>query len=180
VRKVNNSVIAFHTIGAWMSRQDFQTDLERSRNYGDLFDLVKRAVRKVLGLNRSGLMLYLGDLPLQVGAFHQVGSNGIVLNRRVLDLVSRSMDAIPEVNSFIFTLLLHEYLHSLGYLDERYVRELVSKISSDVFGADHPTVQMALNPPFPKVLPSDMHEENTDPTLELVKDFERSNQPYIA
>jgi hypothetical protein len=163
-----------------MSRQDFQEKLEQSEGYGDLFDLVKRAVKKVLGLNRSGLMLYLGDLPLRIGAFHQIGSNGIVLNRRVLDVVSRSTGSGAELNSFVFTLLLHEYLHSLGYLDEGDVTNLVHKISSDVFGPDHPTVQMALNPPMSKVLPTDMHVEGSSPALELVKDFERSKQPYIA
>ncbi len=163
-----------------MIGQDFQQRLEQSKGYGELFDLVKRAVKKVLGRNRSGLMLYLGDMPLRIGAYHQVGSNGIVLNRRVLDVVSRSTVSIAELNSFIFTLLLHEYLHSLGYLDEGDVNSLVHKISADVLGADHPTVQIALHPPLSRVLPTDMHDESFSQTLELVKDFERSKQPYIA
>ena len=53
-----------------MDRQDFRERLSRSRGYGEIFDLVKRAVEKVLGVDRVGLMLYLGDLPLRVGAFH--------------------------------------------------------------------------------------------------------------
>jgi hypothetical protein len=163
-----------------MSRDYFQESLEQSKSYGDLFDLVKRATKKALGLNRSGLMLYLGDLPLRIGAFHQIGSNGIVLNRRVVDIVSRSASSIAEMNSFVFTLLLHEYLHSLGYLDESDVQNLVHRISSDIFGADHPTVHMALDPPLPKILPPDMHAESLDPTLELIKDFEASKPPYIA
>jgi len=163
-----------------MSRQDFQDRLEHSRGYGDVFDIVKRAVKQVLGLNRSGLMLYLGDLPLRIAAFHQVGSNGIVLNRRILDVITRSTTSVAEVNSFVFTLLLHEYLHSLGYLEEHDVNNLVYRISSDIFGADHATVQMTLDPPLSKILPTDMHMESLSPTLELIKDFERSKQPYIA
>jgi len=163
-----------------MSRQDFQDRLEHSRGYGDVFDIVKRAVKQVLGLNRSGLMLYVGDLPLRIAAFHQVGSNGIVLNRRVMDVVTRSTASVAEVNSFVFTLLLHEYLHSLGYLEEHDVNNLVCRISSDIFGADHATVQMAQDPPLSKMLPTDMHMESLSPTLELIKDFERSKQPYIA
>ncbi len=163
-----------------MSRDYFQESLEQSKSYGDLFNLVKTATKKALGLNRSGLMLYLGDLPLRIGAFHQIGSNGIVLNRRVLDIVSRSTSSVAELNSFVFALLLHEYLHSLGYLDESDVKKLVYRISLDVFGSDHPTVHMALDPPLPKILPSDMRAESLNPALELVKDFEASNPPYIA
>jgi len=163
-----------------MSREDFREKLERSESYADIFDLVKRAVKQVLGTYRSGLMLYLGDLPLHVGAFHQVGSNGLVLNRRILEIFSRSARSVNELNSLVFSLLLHEYLHSLGYLDERDVRRLVHKVSLEVFGADHPAVQMALDPPFPKILPPDMQPTNLDPALELIKDFERSNQPYIV
>jgi len=163
-----------------MSCNDYRESLEQSKDYGDLFSLVKKAVNKVLGLNRSGLMLYLGDLPIRIGAYFQVGSNGIVLNKRVLKLASRSMSSTVEINSFIFTLLLHEYLHSLGYLDEGEVENLGYRVSSDVFGGDHPTAQMATNLPLPKILLRDMHSNDFDPVLELVKDFEKTNQPYIA
>ncbi|RJS76412.1 hypothetical protein CW712_01770 [Candidatus Bathyarchaeota archaeon] len=163
-----------------MSPREFRESLEQSKNYADLFVLVKKAVKKVLGLNRAGLMLYLGDLPLRVAAFHQVGSNGIVLNRRILEIMSRSTSTLTELNSFIFTLLLHEYLHSLGYLDESVVRNLVHHISLETFGADHPTVEMALNPPLPRILPPDIHDENVPSSLVLVKDFERSDHPYIV
>lgn len=163
-----------------MSREDFRADLERSRSYSDLFVIVKKAVKKVLGQTRSGLLLYLGDLPLGVGAYHQVGSNGIVLNRRILEVVSRSTKTETEMNAFIFSLLLHEYIHSLGYLDEGEVRRLVHSISLKVFGEDHPAVTMASELPLTKILPPDMHMEEASPYLELVKDFEKPDQPYIA
>jgi hypothetical protein len=163
-----------------MSREDFRTSLEKSKSYSDLFVIVKRAVKKVLGRNRSGLLLYLGDLPLGIGAFHSVGTNGIVLNRKVLEVASRSTKTDAEMNSFIFSLLLHEYLHSLGYLDEGEVRRLVYNISLEVFGKDHPTVTMSLESPLTKILPQDMHEEGESPILELIKDFEKPDQPYIA
>jgi len=162
-----------------MNLQDHAT-LEHERSYADIFDLVKKAVKKVLGLKRSGLLLYIGNLPLQVGAYHQFGSNGIVLNRRILDLVSRSFTSYVERNSFIFTLLLHEYLHSLGFLDEEEVDKLVYKISLETFGEGHLAVQMALNLPTLKILPSDVHDEEIRPRLEFVEEFDRSEQPYIV
>ena len=160
---------------------DYSRLLDECKDYGDIFDLVKKAVRETLGRERAGLMLYLGNLPLNVGAFYPLGSNSIVLNRRTLEFISKSARSTTEVNSFLFTILLHEYLHSLGYIDERKVRRLVYEITVELFGADHLTVRMALNPPFPRIPSSKTRfEALVDLELELIKDFERSNQSYIA
>ncbi|MEM2129020.1 MAG: hypothetical protein QXZ70_00320 [Candidatus Bathyarchaeia archaeon] len=163
-----------------MNRESFIEDLEKSRSYMDLFVIVKKAVKKVLGRTRSGLLLYLGDLPLNVGAYHQVGSNGIVLNRRILEIVSRSIKTEIEMNSFVFSLLLHEYLHSLGYLDEVEVRRLVYNICIKIFGKDHPTAIMSLKMPLSKIYPIDMHGREATPYLELVKEFEKPEKTYIV
>lgn len=155
--------------------------LETCKNFGDIFELVKISVKTVLGRERAGLMLYLGNLPLRVGAFHQIGSNGIVMNKRLLNLMLNSSNSTTEVNSFIFSILVHEYLHSLGYVDESQVRRLVYEISRQIFGTDHPATQMAFKGPFPKIPPSELQPRNDrDLELELVKDFERSNQSYIT
>lgn len=166
--------------GKAVSPSSFKEQLEKCKDYGDIFDLVKKAVKKTIGRERVGLMLYLGNLPLHVGAFHQLGSNGIVINKRLLNLMFKSAKSITEVNSFIFTLLIHEYLHSLGYVDEHQVRRLVYEISREVFGTDHPATQMALHPPLPRIPPSEMQPGKRDIELELIKDFERSNQSYIS
>ena len=158
----------------------FQEKIENCKNYGDVFDIVKRAVKETTGRERVGLMLYLGNLPLRVGAFHGLGSNGIVINRRLIELMSKSTRSTTEMNSFTFTLLLHEYLHSLGYVKERQVRRLTLEISEEVFGRDHPATVMALQLPMPRIPPSEMQLRTRDLELELVKDFERSNQSYIS
>lgn len=164
-----------------MSQLFFSERLEKSKNFADIFELVKRAVKVVLGRERAGLMLYLGNLPLRVGAFHQIGSNGIVMNKRLLNLMFKSSKSMTEVNSYVFSVLLHEYLHSLGYVDEAQVRRLVYEVCRDVFGEDHPVTEMALNGPFPKVPPSELQPQSyEDLELELIKDFERSNQSYIS
>ena len=76
-------------------------------------------------------------------------------------------------------LLLHEYLHSLGYLDEHEVKRLVYEISRETLGENHPASRYALNPPFPRVFPSEFQSDNMDTELEIIKDFERSNLSYI-
>ena len=87
------------------------TDLDTAKSYGDIFALVKKAVKLSLSQHRMGLMLYLGNLPMRVGAFHPLGTNDIVLNRRLLDASSKTK---PQWKAYVFSILLHEYLHTLG------------------------------------------------------------------
>jgi len=160
-----------------MDRENLSEELERCRDYGDLFEIVKKAVKRKLGRERAGLMLYLGNLPIHIGAFHGVGSNGIVINRRLLNAISFSSSI--EINSYIFTLLLHEYLHSLGYMDERQVRRLVYEICKETFGEDHPATKFAFSLPRSKIIIKFPPDEG-DAELEIVKDFERSRVSYIS
>lgn len=40
----------------------------------------------------------------------------------------------PELmKPYVFVVLLHEYIHSLGYLDENSVRQLTHKITKQIF-----------------------------------------------
>lgn len=161
----------------------FAEELDLCESYGDVFELVKRAVEETLGQRRVGLLLYLGNLPLHVGAFHPVGSNIIVVNRRHLQIVTASTKSVTEINSFIFSILLHEYLHSLGYMSERRVRKLVYEIIEWSFGADHPATKMAIRRSMPLSQISkytNQPGDNESLGLELIRDFERSNQTYIS
>jgi hypothetical protein len=165
-------------MGINVDKSYFQERLENCKSYGEIFEIVKRAVKEVLGLRRVGLLLYLEDLPPHIGAYHQIGSNGIVLNRLLLNIMSKSLMSKIEFNSLIFSLLLHEYIHSLGFLDEREVRRLVYEVSLNAFGEGHPAVRMALEPPLINV-PMKSFEESLGYRLEIVKDFERVEHSYI-
>ncbi|MBS7638885.1 MAG: hypothetical protein QW600_00805 [Candidatus Bathyarchaeia archaeon] len=162
-----------------MDRSYFARKLEECKRYGEIFDLVKKAVKEFLGLHRVGLLLYLESLPTNVGAYYQVGSNGIVLNKLLISIMSKVLISKTEFNSLIFSLLLHEYLHSLGFLNEEKVRRLVYEISVRAFGEDHPAVKMALEPPLINIPASDV-EEYINHNLEMVRDFEKIEHPYIA
>ena len=79
-------------------------------------------------------MLFLDDLPLQLGAYYPVGTNNIVLNRALVDLVEASVSSKLMVNALIYNLLLHEYLHALGEYSEREVRRMVVEVAQKCFG----------------------------------------------
>jgi len=163
-----------------MDKSYFRENLKNCKSYGEIFDLVKKAVKKTLGLHRVGLLLYLSNLPPNIGAYHILGSNIIVLNKLLIYAVSKSMFSKIEFNSLVFSLLLHEYLHSLGFLNEREVRRLVYKVSLDVFGEDHPAVRMAVEPPLlnPSIMSLKKYLPNDE--LEIIRNFEKTESSYIA
>jgi hypothetical protein len=150
------------------------SELDRTTSYGDIFSLVKKVVKQTLGLHRMGLMLFLGNLPMKVGAFHPLGTNDIVINRRLLGKINSL-----KHKSQVFAILLHEYLHTLGYTDEREVRRLTYRICTEVFGKGHEAVEAALSGPWADISLEDYEDIEPDLDLELVRYFERIDIGYI-
>lgn len=167
---------------------EFATELEASQNFGDVFEVVKKSVREQLNQERAGLMLVLADLPLQLGAYHGMGSNQIVMNRSLLDRVVAAGHPRSQINSFVYSILLHEYLHSLGVADESEVRRMVYDISLKTFGPDHPTSTIASKGPWtllrrPGYVNTMIPHEEADARpreAELISDFDRSDRAYIS
>jgi len=159
---------------------DVRKQLDACKDFGDVFKIVKKTVELSLGQRRSGLMLYLADLPEQIGAYHSVGTNGIVMNRLALDAVTHSARTMREINAYVYSILLHEYLHALGYIDESEVRKLVFHISKENLGDDHPATEIAHKGPamiFPGVGEPRLRERSEG--VEIVTDFDRSVDSYI-
>jgi len=155
--------------------------LDQCKNFSDIFELVKISAERTLGRRRAGLMLYLARLPKQIGAFHSVGTNGIVMNRTMLDMVTHGTHSLREINSYVYSILLHEYLHALGYIEEPEVRRLVHDVSLEAFSPGHPATQMALSGPavlFPEIISSDVPSGPSD--VEVIPDLERNSQKYIS
>ena len=160
--------------------------LEECDNLADIFELVKDSVKKFLGQHRAGLMLGLANLGMRrgsfVGAFHPIGSNIIVMNKAPFDVALRTTDK-KVFNAYCFHLLLHEYLHALGYVSEEEVRDLVHRICGLALGKDNPATVMAergLAFYFPKVTYfSQSTRIPKDIQIELIKDFDKSSAGYI-
>jgi len=155
--------------------------LDEAKGFGEVYEVVKETVKRSLGEYRVGMMLFLEDLPLQVGAYHPVGTNNIIMNRSLTQIVEAATRSRRIINSFVYSILLHEYLHALGYTRESEARLLVYKISRESFGVDHIATQMARRGPWSilRGLPLD-EVEAPKRLIEVVKDFERTNQRYIA
>lgn len=125
--------------------KDFAEALEESDNIKEVFELVKDAVSLALNESRAGLDLgfvEMGNTNQCVFAFYPAGSNIIVMNKTP---IRRIMETKPELlKPYVFTTLLHEYLHSLGYLNEMDARKITCMITRQLFG-DSAASELACN-----------------------------------
>ena len=121
-----------HTIN--LSEQVLES--ERT-DYNEIFKLVKKTVKKFLGKERTGLGLALSNLPNTIGAYWQLGGNYIVLNETIVGYMRSAANTTKEFNSFLFTILAHEYIHSVGYVDEMEARRMTALVTRMAFGKDH-------------------------------------------
>ena len=164
----------------------FSSRLEQSESLAGIFELVKESVKRFLNQHRAGLMLGMANLGMRrgsfVGAFHPLGSNIIVMNKAPFDVALRATDR-KVFNAYCFHLLLHEYLHALGYVDEGQVRGLVHRVCGLALGKDSPATVMAekgLGFFFPRVTYfSEAVRIPRGIRIELVKDFDKSSVGYI-
>jgi len=159
----------------------YRIRLDETTGFGEVYEVVKDTVKRSLGKYRVGMMLFLEDIPLQVGAYHPVGTNNMILNRSLIQIIEVATKSRRVINSFIYSILLHEYLHALGYIKESAVRSLVYKISRESFGEDHIATHMARSGPWSilRGLPLD-EVEAPKRVIKVVKDLEKTNQKYIV
>jgi len=164
----------------------FDAGLDQAKDLVDIFELVKTAVRKTLGRERAGLMLGLANLgggPQGfVGAFFPIATNIIVMNSLPLQRVKETDPTLYR--PYVFHILLHEYLHTLGIIDEAATRQKAYKISAELFGKTHPVTQLAadLSRFIPKlVYPIYGWQPDVEYQIELVKGFDKSStDAYIG
>lgn len=155
--------------------------LSTARGFDEIFEMVKAATEGSLGMHRAGLTLVLGDIPNSVGAYHEMGSNAIVMNRNLLKIVEKLSRSRAKRNSYIFMILLHEYLHSLGYTNDREVRSVGRRITDEFLGTKHVAAEMAVRPLdqfFPELEKFSAFRDKGD--YETVRRFDSSSTPYIA
>lgn len=113
--------------------------------------LVAEGVREVLGVREKDVMLRMSKLPERIYALYVVGTNVIVLNREAfLKLPEELSGDKGLINSYTYFILLHEYLHLLGVLDEWRVYEYARRVCTEQLGRFHPATLLSMRgPPAP-------------------------------
>jgi predicted Zn-dependent protease with MMP-like domain len=171
-------------------QQYYRDRLLHIKDFNDAFELVKMAVNEKFKMHRAGLSLVLQGLPTNLGAYHVLGSNMIIINRRILDII-RKRKSHEEYNSYLFMVLVHEYLHSFGIVEELQVRSMTYNLCKSLLGENHLACIMARYQPwavFPELnlyQSSNNHDNSTNTndgferSFEIVKNFDKTTQSYI-
>ncbi len=158
----------------------FIASLDGAKDYSEVWKIVKETAEYALGKRRENMMLFLDDLPLQLGAYYPVGTNNIVLNRALVEIVEASMSDKPTVNALIYNLLLHEYLHALGEMSEVGVRREVVEVAKKSFGETHIATVVACKSPWVLLKDIPLGPYNAPKrVMEIVRDFEKTGK-YIV
>lgn len=159
---------------------DFRDRLDNAASYGEVWEIVKDTVKFNLHKRRNAMMLFLDDLPIQLGAYHSIGTNNIVLNRTLVQIVEATIESKRVVNALVYNLLVHEYLHALGDYSEVDVRRLVYEVAKKCFGEDHVATVVAKKSPWTLLKGIPLEAVNAPKrVMEIVKDFEKSDK-YIV
>ncbi len=158
----------------------YQRELENAKTYAEVWQIVKNTTEISIGKHRVGMMLFLDDLPLQLGAYHPVGTNNIVLNRNLVEIIEASEKPRTVVNALIYNLLLHEYLHALGDLSEEGVKQTVISIAQSCFGDEHAATVIARRSPWSLLRNVPVTARNAKKrVMRIVTDFEKRSE-YIV
>ncbi|MBI1935579.1 hypothetical protein HYS31_04000 [Candidatus Woesearchaeota archaeon] len=163
---------------------DFDKELGKAKTFSDIFEIVKEIVREYIGTDQAGLMVGVTDLGAYsngfVGAFYSPDANMIIINKRPL---ARILQTNPSIyNYYLFHVMLHEYVHSVGAFDEAQARQLVHEISERYFGQNHPVTQLSSN--IEKFMPNlaypiQGYQPPQDINIEFVKGIDKKNINYI-
>ena len=163
-----------------LRQQHYGNKILQLADFNQAFELVKSAVEEKFNMHRAGLSLILQGLPTKLGAYHVLGSNLIIVNKRILGII-KIHKSLGEYNSYLFMVLTHEYLHSLGIIDEIQVRKMTYTLLVSLVGEQHIATKMARHQPwdlFPEL--SLFNDNSFEQKFEIIKNFDKTTQSYIG
>ncbi|MGC8608848.1 MAG: hypothetical protein ACP5UV_03130, partial [Thermoplasmata archaeon] len=104
-------------------------------NYDEIFNAVKKYVKTVLKRERSGIGLAIGEFDPKIAAYWQLGTNYLVLNGSLLRTIENTVNNPEIMKDYVMVVVMHEYIHSLGYTDEMTTRHLTYDVFNKVLGS---------------------------------------------
>jgi hypothetical protein len=162
-----------------VGRMNLKKQLDACSDFASVFELVRLCVDESLGRRRNGLMLGMTDLPLHIGAYHAVPSNFIMLNRKLLNAIAPYDKKLT--NSYLFHVLLHEYLHTLGFMNEEEVSAIVYVISKNFLGERHPSTLIAKHGIGAIIQSLQLEiDDEVDRSIEIIENFDNENLNYFG
>jgi len=155
----------------------------------EIFETVKKDVRKILGRHRAGLSLGLAEMGMFKGGFiggmHFHPGTDIVMNISPLKIILESQPN-EIIWAYTYHILLHEYIHSLGVIDEQQCRTIALNITEEIFkDKKHPALILARNGigvfiPNLKIVFVPPERRPDGMPIEYVSGFDRESQSYFS
>jgi len=162
---------------------NYEQQLVTAKTTADIFEIVKVMVKEFLGVEQAGLMVGFTDLGMHgrgfVGAFYSLNANMIIINKQPLARLQADSELYKH---YLFHIMLHEYIHSIGSYDEHQTRQLVFEASKRFFGENHKITQLAANiSTFMSNLTyaSPDYTPPEDINIDFVSGIDRKNTDYI-
>ncbi len=149
-------------------------------DYDAIFSQIKGYVKAVLKKERAGIGLAIGEFDPKVAAFWQVGANYIVMNGALIRVLEQTLNDRETIQNYVIVVLMHEYLHSLGYRDEIAARRLTHAILESVLGKEHMATKISsrdLWEVFPQLYYA---QPRHGALLKIVNRFATGDASYIA
>ena len=155
----------------------------------EIFGQVKKDVHKTIGKRRAGLSLRLVEMGMYQGGFiggmHFSPGTDIVMNKTFLKILLKQQP-YEIIWAYTYHILLHEYIHALGALNEMQCQTITLRISEAIFKeADHPAIILAkkgIGTYFPNLnliyAPPDLKPDGIP--IEYIDDFDRGSYDYYS
>ena len=167
--------------------------IELKKQIPDIFERVKRDVERVINQHRAGLSLGLVDMGFSRGGFiggmYFSGGTMILMNSSALKLLI-SKSEIAEISeeiilAYVYHILLHEYIHSLGYLNERTCHRITSFVTKEVIpNPEDPAHIMAtrgIGVYFPEIKYAPVgYKMQNNLYIEHVENFDKGSTNYYS
>ena len=154
-----------------------------------IFERVKKDVKKVFGRHRVGLSLGLAEMGMRQGGFiggmHFAPGTDIIMNTSPLQIILETQP-YEVVWAYTYHILLHEYIHSLGIIDENQCRILTLKLTKEIFSeSDHPAITLAENGigafmPNLKLRYLPPNQKPDGIVVEYLSEFEKESYDYYS
>lgn len=164
------------------------------KRLSDIFEEIKKDVKKVLGRRRAGLSLGLVDMGVSprgfIGGMFFSGGTMILMNTTALKALIAEINQEEDkpddiVVAYVYHVLMHEYIHSLGFLDEFTCRQITLHVTRQLFNEHNPVYVMAergIGHYFPEFTyaPAGYAFRPKPSEIELIDGFDRSSTTYFS
>ncbi len=147
-------------------------------NYDNILTEVKKIVKKYIKKSRP-IGLAFSYFDVSVGAFWVEGGNYITMNANILDAMDKMQKSRLEKEALVKVLLMHEYIHSLGYEDELVTRNITKDIMGREFGTESLEFKLSDDGPWALYPELTSYPGYVSNKINVVTNFDSENTNYI-